>query len=90
MTFGYFEYIIGVEDGLDREADPINGGKPLGVEGLKSWIAHSPEFNLDKARVAAMGGSAGAGTSLWLAFHDDLADPASPDPVLREFLEAAP
>ena len=42
------------------------------------------EFNIDKARVAAMGGSAGAGTSLWLAFHDDLADPRNPDPVLRE------
>src|SRR5581483_7517023 len=42
------------------------------------------EFNLDKTRVASMGGSAGAGTSLWLAFHDDLADPANPDPVLRE------
>ena len=24
------------------------------------------------------------GTSLWLAFHDDMADPQSPDPVLRE------
>jgi acetyl esterase/lipase len=42
------------------------------------------EFNIDKTRVASMGGSAGAGTSLWLAFHDDLADPQSPDPVLRE------
>ena len=42
------------------------------------------EFHLDKTRVAVMGSSAGAGTSLWLAFHDDLADPNSPDPVLRE------
>jgi len=35
VTFGYFEYIFGVDDGLDREADPINGGKPFGAEGLK-------------------------------------------------------
>lgn len=42
------------------------------------------EWNLDKSRVASFGGSAGAGTSLWLAFHDDLADPQNPDPVLRE------
>jgi hypothetical protein len=35
---------------LDREADPINGGKPFGAEGLKAWLAHSPEFNLDKAQ----------------------------------------
>ena len=42
------------------------------------------EWNLDKTRIAAAGGSAGACTSLWLAFHDDLADPLSPDPVARE------
>jgi hypothetical protein len=42
------------------------------------------EWNVDKPRIAAYGGSAGAGTSLWLAFHDDLADPNSTDPVLRE------
>lgn len=42
------------------------------------------EWNLDKARFAAMGGSAGAGTSLWLATRDDLSDPAAADPVLRE------
>ncbi len=45
---------------------------------------HATEWNLDAARVAATGGSAGAGTSLWLGFHDDLADPKSPDPVLRQ------
>ncbi len=42
------------------------------------------EWNVDKTRIAAHGGSADAGTSLWLAFHDDLADPQSSDPVLRE------
>ena len=42
------------------------------------------DWNLDPKRVAAVGGSAGAGTSLWLAFHDDLADPKSDDPVLRQ------
>ena len=42
------------------------------------------EWNLDPKRVGASGGSAGAGTSLWLGFHDDFADPKNPDPVLRE------
>lgn len=42
------------------------------------------EWNVDKARIAAYGSSAGAGTSMWLAFHDDLADPTNADPVLRE------
>ncbi len=42
------------------------------------------EWNLDPARFGATGGSAGGGMSLWLAFHDDLADPKSEDPVLRQ------
>jgi acetyl esterase len=42
------------------------------------------DYNLDPARIASYGGSAGAGTSLWLAFHPDLADPQASDPVLRE------
>jgi acetyl esterase/lipase len=42
------------------------------------------DWNLDPRRVAASGSSAGAGTSLWLAFHEDLADPKSNDPILRQ------
>ena len=38
------------------------------------------KWNLDKTRFASSGGSAGAGLSLWLAFHDDMAKPNSPDP----------
>jgi acetyl esterase/lipase len=45
---------------------------------------HSKEFNIDPKRVAGTGSSAGGMTSLWLGFHDDLADPKSSDPVLRE------
>jgi acetyl esterase/lipase len=41
-------------------------------------------WNLDKKRIGATGGSAGACSSLWLAFHDDMADPKSQDPVARE------
>lgn len=44
----------------------------------------SKEWNLDPSRVAAGGGSAGSGISQWLAFHDDLADPDSEDPVARQ------
>lgn len=46
--------------------------------------AQSESWKLDKTRFASMGGSAGAGTSLWLATHDDMADPKAEDPVLRE------
>jgi acetyl esterase/lipase len=42
------------------------------------------EWNLDPRRIGATGGSAGAGTSLWIGFHDNMADPKNADPVLRE------
>ena len=49
------------------------------------WLrAHSADFNLNSVRVAVMGMSAGAGVAQWVAFHNDLADPAASDPVLRQ------
>jgi hypothetical protein len=45
---------------------------------------NAKKWNLDPTRFAATGGSAGAGISLWLDFHEDLADPKNEDPVLRE------
>jgi len=42
------------------------------------------EWNLDPDRIGATGGSAGGASSLWLAFHDDMANPKSDDPVARE------
>ncbi|MBI3468524.1 MAG: alpha/beta hydrolase fold domain-containing protein [Planctomycetes bacterium] len=51
------------------------------VQFLRSKAA---EWNIDPQRVAATGGSAGAGLSLWLAFHDDMAQPDSPDPIARQ------
>ena len=51
------------------------------VQFLRSKAA---DWNIDKTHIACVGGSAGAGTSLWLATHDDVAIPGSDDPVLRE------
>ena len=42
------------------------------------------QWNIDKQRIGAAGGSAGACSSLWLAFHDDLADANSSDPVTQQ------
>jgi acetyl esterase/lipase len=39
--------------------------------------------NIDANQVCAAGGSAGACSCLWLTFHNDLADPQSPDPIAR-------
>ncbi len=46
--------------------------------------SRAKEWNLDRARIGATGSSAGACSSLWLAFHADLAEPNSADPIARE------
>jgi len=49
------------------------------------FLRHKADkWNINKGRIAAIGGSAGGCSSLWLAFRDDLADPDAEDPVLRE------
>ena len=45
---------------------------------------HAATYNIDPDRVATMGNSAGGGIALWVALYDDLADPNSADPVLRQ------
>jgi acetyl esterase/lipase len=59
---------------------------PLGdaARAVQFLRSKAREWNIDKTRIGATGGSAGACSSLWLAFHDDLARPDSPDPVARE------
>jgi len=45
---------------------------------------NADEWKLDPKRIALCGGSAGACMSMWLAMHDDLAQPDSDDPVARQ------
>ncbi|WP_442888615.1 GDSL-type esterase/lipase family protein [Congregicoccus parvus] len=45
---------------------------------------HAAAWNIDPDRIALTGTSAGGCTALWLAFHDDLADFTSSDPVARQ------
>ena len=45
---------------------------------------HAAQLNVDPNNIILMGGSAGAGTSLWIAFRDEMADPGNEDPVLRQ------
>ncbi len=51
---------------------------------LQTVRSKAAEWNIDKTRIGASGGSAGACSSLWLAFHPDMADPKSSDPIARE------
>ena len=54
------------------------------ARGLQTIRQRAAEFHIDPERIGLMGGSAGSGISQWLAFHDDLADPKSEDPILRQ------
>jgi acetyl esterase/lipase len=63
---------------------PVKACVTDAARALQTLRSKAKEWNLDKARVGATGGSAGACTSLWLAFHDDLADSKSDDPIARE------
>jgi acetyl esterase/lipase len=55
-----------------------------GARAVQFLRSKAEEWNLDPKRVACFGGSAGAGISMWIGFHDELADPTSDDPVLRQ------
>jgi len=63
--------------------DPFPAPQRDGARAIQFLRSKASAWNLDATRIAAFGGSAGAGISLWLAFHDDLADPAADDPVAR-------
>jgi acetyl esterase/lipase len=72
----------------EAEADnlepPVKGPMSDAARALQTVRSKAAEWHVDKKRVAAAGFSAGACTSLWLAFHDDMADSKSDDPVARE------
>jgi len=74
----------------------VSEARAAGVKPPVQWPLHdaaralqfvrskAAQWNIDKKRIGASGGSAGACSSLWLAFHDDMAEPNSADPVARE------
>ena len=78
------EYRFIVEATADGVVPPVQGPLLDAARALQLVRNKAAEWNVDKNRIAASGGSAGACTSLWLAFHPDLADPKSDDPVARE------
>ena len=63
---------------------PVQAPLHDAARALQTVRSKAAEWHVDKDRIAASGGSAGACTSLWLAFRDDMADPSSDDPVARE------
>ncbi len=74
-----------VQHGVEENVEPPVKAPLLDAARALQFVrSKASEWNIDKKRIGATGGSAGACSSLWLAFHDDLADPASQDPIARE------
>jgi arylsulfatase A-like enzyme/acetyl esterase/lipase len=74
-----------IKEAMDAGVEPpVKAPLSDAARALQTVRSRAAEWQIDKARIAASGGSAGACSSLWLAFHDDMADPASSDPVARE------
>jgi acetyl esterase/lipase len=74
-----------VRNGVEEKVEPpVKASLGDATRALQFVRSKAAEWNLDKKRIGATGGSAGACSSLWLAFHDDMADPKSDDPVARE------
>ena len=54
------------------------------LRALQFIRSKAAQWNIDKKRFGAFGGSAGAQICMWLAFHDEMADPKSSEPLKRE------
>lgn len=78
------EYRFIEEAMVDGVEPPVKACLHDAARALQFVRSKAAEWNIDKTRIAAAGGSAGACSSLWLAFHDDLADPKSDDPIAHE------
>jgi acetyl esterase/lipase len=74
-----------VKNGVEEKVEPpVKAPLEDAARALQLVRSKASEWNLDRKRIGATGGSAGGCSSLWLAFHDDMADPDSKDPVARE------
>jgi acetyl esterase/lipase len=78
------EYRTIKDSTADGLVPPVKGPMLDCARALQFCRSQAKGWNVDKTKVALSGGSAGACTCLWLAFHDDLAEPSSMDPVARE------
>lgn len=74
-----------IPDAIEQKiSPPVKVCLDDAARALQFVRSQAGEWRLDKTRIAGCGGSAGGFTALWLAFHPDLAEPTSGDPVSRE------
>ncbi len=81
IAFATIEYrVLAVENDKEGVFKSMSDAKRC----LQFIRSISEKLNIDKNNVLLAGSSAGGGTSQWLAFSDDMANPSSTDPVERE------
>lgn len=82
FAYASFGYRLISTSGPDEEGviKSLNDSK----RALQFVRYHANTLNINPEQIALAGGSAGAGTSLWLGTRDDMADPDATDPVLQE------
>jgi len=68
----------------DATTPPVHAPLHDAARALQFVRSKAGEWNLDSDKIGAAGGSAGACSSLWLSFHDEMRDPGSPDTLSRE------
>jgi acetyl esterase/lipase/lysophospholipase L1-like esterase len=94
INYRYLQQTI-IDSGSERGTGPVlpRGDYPEApvrvplydaARSIQFVRSHAKQWNIDSKRIGLTGSSAGACTSLWLAYHDDLANPTAADPILRE------
>lgn len=68
----------------DKKTPPVKACLDDAARALQFVRNKAESWKIDTSRIAGCGGSAGGFTVLWLAFHPDMADAASADPIARE------
>lgn len=84
ISVATINYRLMAQANEQKVTPPVKAPLEDAARALQFVRSKAGEWNIDKKRIGATGGSAGGCSSLWLAFHDDMADPKSADPVARE------
>ncbi|MDY3551492.1 alpha/beta hydrolase [Gemmata sp. JC717] len=84
ISVATINYRLMAQANAQKVTPPVKAPLEDAARALQFVRSKAGDWNIDKKKIGATGGSAGACSSLWLAFHDDMADPKSADPVARE------
>jgi acetyl esterase/lipase len=84
ISVATINYRLMAQANQQKVTPPVKAPLEDAARALQFVRSKAKEWNIDKTRIGATGGSAGGCSSLYLAFHDDMADAKSDDPVSRE------